>query len=278
MRVLVVGCGSIGSRRARLLAGMGHEVWAFDSEPWKADAIGGRVGTLDAASVPATLAAREFAAVFVCTPAHTHLAVAREAITAGCRGLFIEKPLSTSLDGIPRLVAECEARGVVTMGACNMRLAYPQPIPVDHVSFETSGPLSGWRSGAADDYRRSGILLESAMHDLDLAIHWQGPITDLVAWGDDDHVRLNLRHGRKTSSVFNDWREVAPIVREATCRVGMRRICYRPDTSEGMYRGEMAHFLDSVASGKPTANPIAQAAETLRWALRARDLTRRIAA
>ena len=49
-------------------------------------------------------------------------------------------------------------------------------------------------------------------------------------------------------------------------------------TADGAYRQEMAHFLDCVANGTATTNPIANAAVTLGWALKARDMTRKVAA
>ncbi len=49
-------------------------------------------------------------AVFVCTPSSRHLAIAQRAADAGCH-LFIEKPVSDTLDGVDRLRATaCDAR------------------------------------------------------------------------------------------------------------------------------------------------------------------------
>ena len=280
---MIVGAGSVGSRRARLLAEMGHEVMIYDTDEARADKLACAIGV----PIVPCLYMAGWSATFVCTPAATHLPVAAEVIKAGCKGVFIEKPLSTSLLAVRNVVEECERRGVVTMGACNMRWAYGSNIHTGyHTSIETSRPLSGWRVGAPEAYAGNGIVMEAAIHDLDLAVWLNGPIgamsaPDPAVWRyGDDHVRLHLTHtGRAETTIVADWRESAPTVRElvTTATKGVRR-CYRPDCGDDMYRQEMQHFLDHVASWTPTSNPIANAAETLRWALKARDLTRKVAA
>lgn len=287
MRCLVIGCGSIGARRARLLDEMGHEVGVYDSDVGRAARVRppGRPRGFPVVMVPLVHSYRidRWDAAFVCTPAQTHLAVAREVIEAGCRALFIEKPLSTSMDGVAELVEECERRGVVTMGACNMRWAYgghPTDRPhVERLSLETSGPLSGWRAGAAETYRANGIILESAIHDLDLASAWLGQVASLDAYGDGDWCRLDVTHrSGATSAILNDWREDAPRIRELGYFLRGSRFCHMPTLTDEMYRKEMAQFLRAASGKELPANPLRQAAETLRWALHARDLTRKVAA
>lgn len=290
MRVLVIGCGSIGSRRARLLAEMGHEVMLFDADTNRAMAA---YRAIDHPAVTASIFGNVWTgwgdqgddepgydAAFICTPAHTHWGAAWEAMDAGIKGLFIEKPLATTMAGIPELVAECEKRGVVTMGACNIRWAYGDPRPADYFSAWTSGPLSGWRAGAAEAYRGNGIVLESAIHDIDLAAHWMGPITKVSAAGGEDGVTIRLEHGHpeRCSYVVAEWGEDTEVARGLVSATGNTLKSRDPDTSDEMYRQEMAHFLDCVANGTATTNPIANAAVTLGWALKARDMTRKVAA
>ena len=292
VRVLIVGAGSIGSRRARLLAEMGHEVTLYDLDQTRASCAAGGAGCAvwDQEGRRSPFGPNgepwsgrwQFDAAFVCTPADTHIRMANHCISAGWRGLFIEKPLSTSMDGIPELIAECEARGVVTMGACNMRWAYPRTHELwPRVSIEDSRPLDDWRPGARDAYGQSGIVLEAGIHWLDLAAALIGRIeeVELEAEGcDDDHIRLLARHAHRSATILLDWRPTAPTVREVIVSGrGARRVLF-PDWSDEMYRSEMAHFLAHVESGTATTNPIANAAETLRWALKARDMCRAVAA
>ena len=278
MKIGVVGCGSIGTRRAKLLAEMGHEVHCWDTGD--AAPVAHRLAGYPFVSVsaPESWPAIGVEAAFVCTPAHTHLPVAAEVLKAGCGGVFIEKPLSTSMLAVQNVVEWCDRLAVVTMGACNMRWAYPSPDPsAQCLALWTCGPLSGWRPGS-DAYRDAGIVLESAVHDLDVACHWLGPVRDMDARGDEDKVTLNVEHERGRSVIVSDWSTDAKPTREMAW-IGPRgtQVC-QPKIGDDMYRQEMQHFLDHVASWTPTSNPIANAAETLRWALHARDLTMKVAA
>jgi predicted dehydrogenase len=59
-------------------------------------------------------------AVIVCSPTSLHLDHAMAAARAGCH-LFIEKPLSHTLDGIDDLANEVRSRDLVALVACNYR-------------------------------------------------------------------------------------------------------------------------------------------------------------
>lgn len=281
MRCLVVGCGSIGSRRARLLAEMGHSLDVYDPDE---DAMREAIKRLLLlfhrlprvrprwTADKAEALSWQADAVFVCTPANTHLAVAREITQAGCRGLFVEKPLSVSMDGIAELVEECAKRGIVTMGGCNMRWAYSdvdlRRPSTGEVDFVVCKPLAAWRPGAEETYRPNGIVLEAAIHEMDVATSRLGPIIGLNAIGCDDECIIGIEHaGGAKSNIFAEWGPTARTGRWVTARDR-----FEPIISDEMYRQEMAHFLDCVANGTATVNPIANAAETLNWALRARDL------
>lgn len=116
---VVVGCGSIGRRHARVLRSLGVR----------------RIGLCDTATVPLERAAAEvpgaetftsldaaladgFAAAFVCTPPGLHVAQARQAVGAGL-DVFVEKPLAVDLRGVAELEAEAAARGRrVMVGFC----------------------------------------------------------------------------------------------------------------------------------------------------------------
>jgi predicted dehydrogenase len=116
-RLLVVGCGSIGERHIRCLKAVGGaEVWACDPRPERLaqmrelyDAAGG---------VPSMEAARlsDFDAALICTPTDQHISQALAAAEAGCH-LFVEKPISTTLEGVADLIAlSAKTRRVLQVG------------------------------------------------------------------------------------------------------------------------------------------------------------------
>ena len=63
--------------------------------------------------------------VFICTPSSQHLDIAQRAADAGCH-LFIEKPVSHTLDGLDRLQATVSGRRLVALVGC---LALAQLFP-----------------------------------------------------------------------------------------------------------------------------------------------------
>src|SRR3972149_5140429 len=97
-KVLVVGCGSIGLRHARLLAERRDvEVWVCDMRPEALQAA--------SSAAPGARTFEDFGqalragpdVVFVCTPNDLHRPNAIVALEAGC-DVFCEKPLAESLD------------------------------------------------------------------------------------------------------------------------------------------------------------------------------------
>lgn len=112
-RLLVVGCGSIGERHIRCLRTVGGtEVWACDPRPERLQQmrdlyqVAGGVQSMEQARL------EDFDAALICTPTDQHIPQARAAAEAGCH-LFVEKPISTTLDGVEQLIALCEKTGRV---------------------------------------------------------------------------------------------------------------------------------------------------------------------
>jgi predicted dehydrogenase len=122
--ILIVGAGSIGERHLRCFAANGRA----DLSVCELDA--GLRETV-AARYPVTRAFGDFEeamgarpdAVVVCTPAHLHASMAMAAARMGA-DLLIEKPLSTTLEGIAALRQECSRRGLIA-GVAYVHRAHP---------------------------------------------------------------------------------------------------------------------------------------------------------
>lgn len=200
MHVLVAGCGSIGTRHVRNLRSMEDvEVTVCDRDPHRLDAIAADGGatrlTID---LPAALADKPDA-VIICTPTHTHIDLAHQALDAGAH-VLIEKPLSHSLDGVRGLAEHARQSGCVVMVGCNMRF-HPPVMQMNrwleagrigslHIARLQYGHyLPNWRAG---DYRQTysaraqqggGIMLE-AIQMFDLADAWLEGVMDVTAYAD----------------------------------------------------------------------------------------------
>jgi predicted dehydrogenase len=133
MRVLFCGLGSIGQRHLRnlrALLGGGVEVLAY-RQRGLARVLDPDMTVRPGAELEATYGIRSFddldaalaerpEVVFVTNPNTSHMPVALAAAQAGCH-LFIEKPLSHSLEGVDELIDLVESKNLVAFVAYQFR-------------------------------------------------------------------------------------------------------------------------------------------------------------
>ena len=190
LRILVLGCGSIGRRHLenliRLEAG---DLLAYDLETARRDEVESKFGIPTPRNLEEAWEQDPNVAL-VAAPTPLHVELATEAARHGCH-LFVEKPLSHDLQGVDALCAEVKRRGLITMVGCNMRF-HAGPLTVKHwlkegvigqvlaARLQTGSYLPGWRPG--QDYRASysahprwgGAILD-CVHEIDLALWYLGP-------------------------------------------------------------------------------------------------------
>ncbi|MFI5309843.1 MAG: Gfo/Idh/MocA family protein [Gemmatimonadales bacterium] len=198
MRILIAGLGAIGQRHARnlrALRGSGVELLAYRRRGLK-HVVTESLTRDDSRDVEADLGLKAFDdlgvalaekpdAVFVCTPTSQHLEIALRAAGAGCH-LFIEKPVSHTLDGVEALVATVARHRLVALVGCQWRY---HPCVISLRALIGRGALGELRSAEIEyaeylpdwhpyeDYRQSyaasadlggGVVL-TQIHDYDLA-------------------------------------------------------------------------------------------------------------
>ncbi len=196
--VLVIGCGSIGRRHARLWVerlGPGA-VKVADQDAARARALADELG-IQATAGPEAGPIESNRLALVCTPHLTHVPVALEAARAGYH-LFIEKPICLDPDEAAQLQAEVRRRDLRCLVACNMRF---HPAIVWLRDLAISGGLGeiysaralfgqylpDWRPQA--DYRefysaradQGGGVLMDCIHELDYITWLMGPVRELTA-------------------------------------------------------------------------------------------------
>jgi len=186
MKLLVIGCGSIGERHISNLKSLkAGEIIAFDTDGKRLDEVASKHGITGCASIESGLAQRPDAAL-VCTPPSSHVGIALMSVKAGCH-VFIEKPLSDRLDGIAELAKEAEKRRLaILVGYCfrfsGLSIAKQmiekgeigRPL---YMNAEFAQYLPDWRPW--QDYRKSytasksmggGIILDGS-HEIDY-VRW----------------------------------------------------------------------------------------------------------
>ncbi|MFB0500162.1 MAG: Gfo/Idh/MocA family protein [Candidatus Hadarchaeaceae archaeon] len=120
MKILVVGCGSIGERHIRNLKSLAvDEIIACDTDHKRLSAIGKKYKIQTYADLGRALC-QDIGAALVCTPPVTHIPIAREIIDCGTH-IFIEKPLSHSLKGVEELINQARKRNLTILVGYNFR-------------------------------------------------------------------------------------------------------------------------------------------------------------
>lgn len=196
-RVLVAGSGSIGRRHMRNLYARGiTALAACDADRSRMDPMKAELGVSTFENYAEALDSFHPDVVFVCTPPVLHVEQATAAVLAGAH-VFVEKPLSHSLNGIDRLQAVAREGGRVVQVGYNMRFHPGVRKLKELVEEGTLGNilwaraelgqyLPDWRPW--QDYRKSytarrelggGIILD-ASHEIDYVLWMLGTPVEVM--------------------------------------------------------------------------------------------------
>ena len=200
MKILVIGCGSIGERHIRNLKGLSMgEIIACDTDQKRLSAIGKKYDIQTCADIRRTLS-KSIDATLVCTPPSTHIPIARKVIDSGAH-IFIEKPLSHSLKGVDELIERAGKKNLTILVGYNLRfhpgLALVKKLcdrgevgRILSARAEVGQYLPDWRPW--QDYRRSytarkklggGIILDGS-HELDYMRWLLGEVEEVSCFAD----------------------------------------------------------------------------------------------
>ena len=198
MKFLVVGCGSIGKRHIRnLLQLNAGEIIAYDVQPDRREEVQKQFDIAICEDFTQGLDQNPDA-ILVCTPTSLHLRYAHPAVERGLH-VFVEKPLSDSLDGVDSFLAEVARRQVVVLVGCNYRFhrglvlvkqlldegGIGRPL---FVRAQFGQYLPDWHPW--EDYRQGysakrslggGIILDS-IHELDYVTWFLGEATEVCCF------------------------------------------------------------------------------------------------
>jgi Predicted dehydrogenases and related proteins len=196
MKAVVVGGGSIGTRHLQNLHSLGIENLALvESDAIKRNRLAEAMRVSVFSRFEEGLDwAPDFAVI--ATPSHLHLPQAMEVARRDI-DLFVEKPLSSIVEGLDELAELIERKHIVSMVGCNMRF-HPGPAKVKELLLEgglgkilfarihTSSFLPDWRPTA--DYRQTysanqqmggGCILD-CIHEIDLARWYLGDVVEVL--------------------------------------------------------------------------------------------------
>jgi predicted dehydrogenase len=215
MDFLVIGCGSIGRRHIKNLQKLGYAVYATDLSKESRKLAEESLSIKTYATAEEALKQKP-EAVLVCTPPSDHIRLASLALEAGAH-VFIEKPVSSTIEGIDELDKKTKTAGKVVQIGYNLRYTPGLSKMKELVDSGKIGKvlsarailaqyLPYWRPGT--DYRKGytgkqaaggGIILE-ASHEI-----------DYMCWLIGKPVAVTCA-ARKVSSLEVDTEDTADII------------------------------------------------------------------
>jgi predicted dehydrogenase len=226
LRVGVVGCGDVAAIHldAILADPDVTAVGVCDVHPGRRDAAARRAGCPGFADLAALLDAAAPDVVHVCTPHHTHAGLAVQCLARDV-SVLLEKPIAHTLADGERLAITAEDSGA-TLGVCfQNRYNDTARALRELLDGGTLGRVLGGRATvhwfreaayyADRDWRGrratagGGVLMNQAIHTLDLLQWYLGPVTDVRGVAAtlalpgmievEDTAAIRMRHGEITS-------------------------------------------------------------------------------
>jgi len=235
LKILVIGCGSIGERHIRNLQALNlAEITVCDLNSERLNYIKDTYHVSSITDYEKALGGADYNAVLVCSPTSEHIAPALAAVRANCH-VFIEKPLSHTLDGVDDLINEARDRGLVIMTGFNYRF-HPGLRQVKRMLENNKiGRPFGARAHFGSyflyrlpfhnmkDYRQDyaanktggGVILDAATHLIDFLRWFFGEVEEIYCCAGktgnldlevEDYAEMILRfRGGITASVHADF-------------------------------------------------------------------------
>jgi predicted dehydrogenase len=195
MKILVIGCGSIGERHIKnLITLSAGSIIVSDTNPDRLEYIKEKYFLDVFDDVDAAFTTHPDI-VLVCTPPPLHIPLAMKAVDHGCH-VFIEKPLSHTLEHVDGLLSKAKKKQRIVFVGYNLRFQKGIRLMKQLLEEEAIGKtlairaefgqyLPDWRP--SQDYTKSytaqqsmggGIILDGS-HEIDYVRWFTGEITEV---------------------------------------------------------------------------------------------------
>jgi predicted dehydrogenase len=194
----VIGCGGIADRRTIpegiVPSLMCDLVAVMDSDPARAETVGGKYKAHNFSRVEDLLALPEVEAVYIATPNCYHKDQVIAAARAG-KHILVEKPLALTVPDAEEMIAECKQNGVLLMAGYMMRFhAHHRKLKAMIEGGELGQMVYGrtqltcWYPPIPGAWRQipemggGGAWMDLGSHCIDLLEMWLGPVKRLAAF------------------------------------------------------------------------------------------------
>lgn len=184
LRVGLFGLGKMGQNHLRVLSMLKRVelVFAFDVNP-SAEVNSRAVGVPFFSTVPEGDLAID--AAVICTPTSTHAEYVLQLLARGVRQFFLEKPLADSLERAQAITEACASAGATLQvgfierfntAVQELKKITDRSECVISIDFARTNKVSS-RITDVD------VITDLMIHDIDLALHLNGPVTGVSAHG-----------------------------------------------------------------------------------------------
>ncbi|MFP8952456.1 Gfo/Idh/MocA family protein [Natrialbaceae archaeon A-arb3/5] len=217
----IVGLGTHGTRHARALRKLGHDVVGADADPTIRAEFAHQFET-ETFEHPSELFATEIDAVIVATPTKFHEPVAMEAFDADL-DILLEKPLAHTVESAERIAEAATAADRICMVGYHHRFRNPCTVLKEYIDEGYLGDISHIQAKyirrrgvpgrgtwyTSTEIAGGGALMDLGSHALDMVFHFCGwpEIEDVLAqansefgpredyayidmWGEDGDARM----------------------------------------------------------------------------------------
>lgn len=200
LKFLIIGCGSIGQRHLKNLKTiMTGEIIAYRTREKKVKKLEDEYHVKTYSNLSEALN-QSPDAVLVTNPTSLHIKCAMAAAKQGCH-LFIEKPISNTLDGIDELIDIVRKKNAIVLIGCNLRFNPSLQLIKKMLGEKRIGKIVSARVQMGqylpdwhpwEDYRTmysahkslgGGIILD-AIHELDYIRWLLGDVTQVFSFSD----------------------------------------------------------------------------------------------
>lgn len=301
-RALLIGYGSIGAKRARILRSMGYllTIWEPNKTSRLRAVSDGFVNVLQSGFPDMLDVCDSYTSAtgaFICSPPKLHAQHAIACLDAGYH-VFIEKPIAHTISDARQISESAISNDREVMVGCNYRYGavfrWDTDTPIELPRFTqnvrsldillkyhlpTARP--GWRDSYANDPAQGGVILDSGAHAFDLAQVICGPIAKIskveipektfLDAQVEESVLITLKHTNNIMTRLHlSWTKKTA-VRKVICEVNDQY--WHVDLWDGtdkMFEREMEVFFASIESGAAPPNTPDEAMETLRWCIEAK--------
>lgn len=193
LKIGLIGVGKMGGNHLRVLSAMKpvHIEFIHDSKPELTARLAAEYGTRPARNLERDL--RRVDAVIIASPTSTHMEYI-ELVSRFTSRIFVEKPLTDSLDSTRRAAMLAENNGLRIQVGFIERFNPVVRALVKVVSPETSVVHADFvRTDRVPDRNLDvDVVLDLMVHDLDLALHLCGPVMHVQAFGHEQDGQAAL--------------------------------------------------------------------------------------